>query len=197
MHISSPTSKEYHPSNEVSKKEEETNSNSSFENVMKENDEKTQNTTHEVKKTDRELVDDIISLIKTGFTKEELEEIERLKEEILKKIKDEEENSSQNGVTEIKNLLDKLDKMVQEMKKEVLGVVIEEAEDKNKTSSKKDESTSNDESTSLNAGILQELKDKLSNLSDQMKDLEKLQKQKDNKATSQDELFLMEQLKNS
>lgn len=194
MYINSTTNNDILEVNKRSKNKE-TNSSDAFEKELSKST--NENEENEVTRSSKELVEDIISLIKTGFTKEELEEIERLKEAILKKFNDEEENPTKNGITEIKDLLAQLERMVQEMKKQVLGVVIEEADSTNNINSKKDNSSSNNQHPSLNSGILQELKEKFSNINDDIKELEKIQKQTKNVATSQDELYLLEQLKNS
>lgn len=192
MFISSDTQ-----TNTYSKNTKNAETNSSENQFAKElssaqNSNTTDNEKVETQRSDRELVEDIISLMKTGFTKEELEAIEDLKEAILAKINDEEKSGTENGVNEIKNLLAELEKMIQALKKSVLGVVIEEADENNNM--KSSEGTNKEIDNSLNT--LNELKAKLSDLSSQMQDLEKLQKETRKPTNNQEELFLMQKLKN-
>lgn len=192
MFISSDTQ-----TNTYSKNTKNAETNSSENQFAKElssaqNSNTTDNEKVETQRSDRELVEDIISLMKTGFTKEELEAIEDLKEAILAKINDEEKSGTENGVNEIKNLLAELEKMIQALKKSVLGVVIEEADENNNM--KSSEGTNKEIDSSLNT--LNELKAKLSDLSSQMQDLEKLQKETRKPTNNQEELFLMQKLKN-
>lgn len=192
MFISSDTQ-----TNTYSKNTKNAETNSSENQFAKElssaqNSNTTDNEKVETQRSDRELVEDIISLMKTGFTKEELEAIEDLKEAILAKINDEEKSGTENGVNEIKNLLAELEKMIQALKKSVLGVVIEEADENNNM--KSSEGTNKEIDSSLNT--LNELKAKLTDLSSQMQDLEKLQKETRKPTNNQEELFLMQKLKN-
>lgn len=192
MFISSDTQ-----TNTYSKNTKNAETNSSENQFAKElssaqNSSTTDNEKVETQRSDRELVEDIISLMKTGFTKEELEAIEDLKEAILAKINDEEKSGTENGVNEIKNLLAELEKMIQALKKSVLGVVIEEADENNNM--KSSEGTNKEIDSSLNT--LNELKAKLTDLSSQMQDLEKLQKETRKPTNNQEELFLMQKLKN-
>ena len=192
MFISSDTQTNIYSKN--TKKEEASSSENQFAKELSDaqNSNKTDDEKIGTQRSDRELVEDIISLMKTGFTVEELEAIEDLKEAILAKINDEEKSSTENGVNEIKNLLAELEKMIQALKKSVLGVVIEEADENNNM--KSSEGTNQEINSSLNT--LNELKAKLSDLSSQMQDLEKLQKETRKPTNNQEELFLMQKLKN-
>ncbi|RXJ88978.1 hypothetical protein CRV01_10170 [Arcobacter sp. CECT 8983] len=143
----------------------------------------------EIEKSTEELVEDIISLLKTGFTKDELEAIEKLKEEILAKIKEEKENGTGDLKT-IEKLLAKLEKMIDELKRSVNGVIIKDADE----IKEKQDNMSDDKELS---STLKEAISKLEELSTEIKELTKLKKDNKQHLNTQEELLLMQELKNS
>lgn len=74
----------------------------------------------------RALVEDIVSMLKTGFTVEELEQIEELLKEIKKQIKEHEETGS-GSLEDIHEMIKDLERAVAELQKRVLGVAIIDA----------------------------------------------------------------------
>ena len=97
------------------------NSNNNKEN--KEN-KKIEEETLEVKRTAEELVNDIMSLFKTGLTVGEVEALQELLRDLKEKIK--EGNYSEK---EIEKMLSGIEKSIQALQKSISGVVIIEAED--------------------------------------------------------------------
>ena len=97
------------------------NSNNNKEN--KEN-KKIEEETIEVKRTAEELVNDIMSLFKTGLTVGEVEALQELLRDLKEKIK--EGNYSEK---EIEKMLSGIEKSIQALQKSISGVVIIEAED--------------------------------------------------------------------
>jgi len=75
--------------------------------------------TVEVTRTRRELVEDLISMLRTGFTVEELERIEELLAEIKKKLK---EDGASNKEEKIDKMLDELELAIAELQKRITGV---------------------------------------------------------------------------
>ena len=73
----------------------------------------------EVIRTRRELVEDIISMLRTGFTVEELERIEELLAEIKKKLKEE---GGSDKESKIDKMLDELEKEIARLQKRITGV---------------------------------------------------------------------------
>ena len=69
------------------------------------------------------LVNDIVSVLKTGFSEEELELIEKLLEEIRKRIRENKEGAS-HSPEEINQMMKELERAVAELKKRITGVVI-------------------------------------------------------------------------
>lgn len=184
MYVSSSNQTQSDYNSSTKKKE---TSNNSFENELSKSN---SSSDVEYKKSAQELVEDIFSLLRTGFTKDELEAIEKLKEEILKKINEEKENPSLDAIDKINDLIAKLEKMIQAMKKKVHGVAIEKAEDLD---------TSSNQNPTIEKSItaLNELKEKMNELSKDIAQLEKLTKKNDLMTKTKEELFLMEQLRNS
>jgi len=114
-------------SNSVKDKKEENNT--SFQNYLNEKEEtpsiaqiKNENKTN--KEVLQSMLDDIRSVLKTGHTVEEIEELEALLQEIIKEMKNE-------NVTDkkIKELRVELEKAILEFKKDVTGVFIKEDND--------------------------------------------------------------------
>lgn len=78
------------------------NSNGYFNEELNKSREKKQIEPIEVKRNADELLEDIYSLLRTGLTKAEIEELEKLKEQILKEIKEEEIKATKNGIKKFK-----------------------------------------------------------------------------------------------
>ncbi|MGB0990395.1 hypothetical protein CRV03_00925 [Arcobacter sp. F155] len=181
------TQNNYYFTNNESKKETSTE-NSIFKDELS----NTQSKEEEIKplkveKSTRELVEDIISLLKTGFTKDELEMIEKLKEAILEKIKEEQENGT-GDVKAIENLLDELEKMIAEFKKSVNGSDIKDADEI------KEEKDNLGKGSEL-SGALKESILKLEELSAEIVELKKLKKDDTQHINTQEELLLIQELK--
>ncbi len=79
------------------------------------------------KEKTQQLMDDIRSVMRTGMTEQELEELEAKIAEIQKRIKEASkgENISMNQIT---SMMDEIEKLILEVQKDVYGVVIKEAE---------------------------------------------------------------------
>jgi len=73
----------------------------------------------EFKRTRRELVEDIISMLKRGFTVEELEYIEKLLAEIKKRLK--EDSNSSKDEDKISQMLDELENEIAKIQKRITG----------------------------------------------------------------------------
>ena len=189
MIVEPATQSNYYFTNNESKKETSTE-NSIFEDELSNTQSKEAEIKPlEVKKSTRELVEDIISLLKTGFTKDELEMIEKLKEAILEKIKEEQENGT-GDVRAIENLIDELEKMISEFKKSVNGTDIKDADEirENQNTLGKGSELS---------GALKESILKLEELSAEIKELKKLKKGDSQHINTQEELLLMQELRKS
>ena len=133
-----------------------------------------ENKTEIVKEKDstQKLYDDIISLLKTGFTKSELKAFEEKLKEILKMKEDGKPNN------EIEAALKKLSLEIQEAKKRVTGQVVKESDDNSATSTPSNNSTSTEESSTFDTmvtdigNMLQEIKDSSKNTATNNKDEE-------------------------
>lgn len=156
-----------------------------FQNELEKVDDK--KSVKEEEKSLRELVEDIISLLKTGFTKDELEAIEKLKEQILNEIDKKRENGSVDN-KEIERLINELEKMVNEFKKSRNGLVIKDADE----IKKENKEEGSDSAISLD---LQNIKEKLDELTEEIKELKKLKKTDNKHLNTQEELLLLQELK--
>lgn len=133
-----------------------------------------ENKTEIVKEKDstQKLYDDIISLLKTGFTKSELKAFEEKLKEILKMKEDGKPNN------EIEAALKKLSLEIQEAKKRVTGQVVKESDDNSATSTPSNNSTSTEETSTFDTmvtdigNMLQEIKDSSKNTATNNKDEE-------------------------
>ncbi len=180
------TQSNYYFTNNESKKETSTE-NSIFKDELSNTQSEEEIKPLKVEKSTRELVEDIISLLKTGFTKDELEMIEKLKEAILEKIKEEQENGT-GDVKAIENLLDELEKMIAEFKKSVNGSDIKDADEI------KEEKDNLGKGSEL-SGALKESILKLEELSAEIVELKKLKKDDTQHINTQEELLLIQELK--
>lgn len=79
------------------------------------------------KKTTQNLIDDIMSVLRTGYTVAELEEIEKLLQEIQERIKEESTNKSVSA-DDIKEMIEQLELAIQKLQKDKFGVVIKEVD---------------------------------------------------------------------
>ena len=89
--------------------------------------------------TTEALVKDLISVIKTGFTESELEFMEQLLKEIRKLLKEKDDENSTTSNEEIEKQIKYLEEALLALEKEVLGVVIVNAEDENTQQNNNDE----------------------------------------------------------
>ncbi len=86
------------------------------------------------KEKTQQLMDDIRSVMRTGMTEQELEELEAKIAEIQKRIK--EASQSENvSMDQITSMMDEIEKLILEAQKDVHGVVIKEADDKSSLNS--------------------------------------------------------------
>jgi len=103
---------------------EENNNAASFQETMDDYDNKKEDksATSEINKTSEELLADIISLLKTGMTEDEVESLQKLLRELKEKIKEGEYSEK-----EIEEMLSGIEKSIQALKQRLLGQVIIEA----------------------------------------------------------------------
>ena len=134
-----------------------------------------ENKTEIVKEKDstQKLYEDLISLLKTGFTKSELKAFEEKLKEILKMKKDGKPDN------EIEAALKKLSLEIQEAKKRVSGQVVKEADDNttitpstNETSTEGEGISTFDTMVTNIENMLQEIKDSSKNTATNNKDEE-------------------------
>ena len=132
-----------------------------------------ENKTEIVKEKDstQKLYEDLISLLKTGFTKSELKAFEEKLKEILKMKKDGKPDN------EIEAALKKLSLEIQEAKKRVSGQVVKEADDNTTTTPSTNETSTEGISTfdtmvTNIENMLQEIKDSSKNTATNNKDEE-------------------------
>ena len=153
-----------------------------FENLMASQKSSTQsntkttneNKTEIIKENDstQKLYEDLMSLLKTGFTKSELKAFEDKLKEILKMKKDGKPDN------EIEAALKKLSLEIQEAKKRVTGQVIKEADNNISTTTPSTNETSTEGISTFDTmvtnieNMLQELKDSSKNTSTNNKDEE-------------------------
>ena len=132
--------------------------------------------------TTKSLVEDILSVLRTGFTKEELEYIEKLLQAIREKI---EEESKKREVSqgEIEAMFKKVEEEILELKKSRTGeAVIKSPEDK----------------TALNEGdksILAQFQERLKTIQTVFEDMQKGADKKKSQLQSYDELKLIQELR--
>lgn len=84
------------------------------------------------KEVTQALIADIMSVLRTGHTVAELEEIEKLLQEIQKRIKEESTNKSVS-TDDIKEMMERLERAIQKLQKDNSGVVIKEVKETNTT----------------------------------------------------------------
>ena len=166
MYISSLTNSEnYDNSNKTSSVEKEKNE--AFESLLSSIKSTNETTTPKieekeivVKSSTQSLYEDIISLLRTGFTVGELKAFEERLKEILKMIEDKESGKKIN-MKDIEAALKKLEMEILEAKKKVTGQVIKEA---STNSTLPTNSTSDFETTIGNiTNMLQEIKNSSKN----------------------------------
>lgn len=152
----------------------------------KKKEEEKDKTLQEELETTQKLVDDILSLFKTGLTVDELEALEKLIEEIKKKIKEEAKNGSESSIDEIKKLVSDLENMIASIKKRITGEAIKES--KKEGEEVKGSDTLTGELASLNERLETSIQD--------VKDLMKGSEKKGYKSSNtQEELELLNNLK--
>ena len=154
-----------------------------FENLMASQKSSTQSNTKTTNENKNEIVkekdstqklyEDLISLLKTGFTKSELKAFEEKLKEILKMKQDGKPDN------EIEAALKKLSLEIQEAKKRVSGQVVKEADDNTTTTPSTNETSTEGEGISTFdtmvtniENMLQELKDSSKNTATNNKDEE-------------------------
>ncbi len=114
----------------TSTKEEENNT--SFVYILDEEKVDVIEEAKKAKETTQRLLDDISSVLRTGFSITELEELEELIKEIQKRIKEESNNRS-GSIKDIEDMIKKLEMAVRELQKRSTGVAIKEADSESST----------------------------------------------------------------
>ncbi len=182
MQITSLTNNEIYDNSNRTSSVDKTKSDD-FENFMASQKSSTQsntkttneNKTEIVKEKDstQKLYEDLISLLRTGFTKSELKAFEEKLKEILKMKKDGKPDN------EIEAALKKLSLEIQEAKKRVSGQVVKEADDNITTTPSTNETSTEGEGISTFdtmvtniENMLQEIKDSSKNTATNNKDEE-------------------------
>lgn len=178
MHISSSYSNTENNNSSKTKNENETSNNTSFEKNMNETQNKED--TVEVKQSTQELIDDIMSLFRTGMTVSELEKLQELLKEIKDKIKNEDLSEE-----EIEKMLSEVEKQILAFKKSITGVAIKEAE---QTLSASDNSKNLDKNT---LSIEQRIEDASASINE----LKNGNVKKTNPLSNHDELELLQMIK--
>jgi len=137
---------------------------SSEQKNSKENEDKEEELTAKEKQeiTDK-LVEDIMSLFKTGLTVEELEMIQKLLDEIKKKISEEKLPLNSNDIKEIDSLLRKLELMIMQLQKRAKGEAVIDMEDSPTNDISKENKSSSNKSISLDVVGLQKRIEKAQN----------------------------------
>ncbi|OUR70860.1 hypothetical protein A9Q76_06410 [Arcobacter sp. 31_11_sub10_T18] len=137
------------------------------------------------KEKTQQLMDDIRSVMRTGLTEQELEELEAKIAEIQKRIKEASEGEGGN-IGQISSMMDEIEKLIAEAQKKVNGVVIKEV-DKN-TSLNSSEGT-----TSEMAALNTRVQDALSSIN-ALRDNKNVESQT---ASTHDKVSLMEEFQNA
>jgi hypothetical protein len=100
--------------------------NTSFSKIL---DNEKEKTVEEEKAITKSLFEDIISLLKTGLTVEELKALEKLIEELTKKIKEQASKGTQASLDEINKLMTDIENVIASFKKRITGEAIKEVEE--------------------------------------------------------------------
>jgi len=154
----------------------------SFSQVLEQSKQTSKAVTISKQDTTKSLVEDILSVLRTGFTKEELEYIEKLLQAIREKI---EEESKKRKVSqgEIEAMFKEVEKAILELKKSRTGeAVIKSPEDK----------------TALNESdksILAQFQERLKTIQTVFEDMQKGADKKKSQLQSYDELKLIQELR--
>ena len=154
--------------------EEKNSTNSAFANdldeAQKSNEQNSKNeekekelTTKEKQEVTDKLLEDIMSLFKTGLTVEELEMIQKLLDEIKKKISEEKLPLNSNDIKEIDSLLTKLELMIMELQKRAKGEAVIDMEDSPTNDISKENKSSSNKSISLDVAGFQKRIEKAQN----------------------------------
>lgn len=109
---------------DISTKEE--NTNTSFDRHLEKGNDDAYQKVQQAKETTQKLMDDIRSVLTTGLTVSEIEEMEKLLKDIQSKLKDESKGKS-NSIEDIKKMMDKIESEILQLLKDKTGVVIKEA----------------------------------------------------------------------
>lgn len=162
------------------------NTNSFSDELQNKQNEEKAKTLKEELEISQKLLDDILSLFKTGLTVDELEALEKLIEEIKKKIQEEAKKNSPSSIDDIKSLISDLENMIAIIKKRITGQSIKE-------SKKEGEEIKGSDSLT---GELASLNERLETSIQDIKDFIKGNEQKGYKShNTQEELELLHNLK--
>jgi len=137
------------------------------------------------KEKTQQLMDDIRSVMRTGMTEQEIEELEAKIEEIQKRIKEASKGEG-TSIGHIKSMMDEIEKLILEAQKKVNGVVIKEAE---KNSSLNSVESSGSEMASLNQRIQEALTS--------INSLKENKSMESNAAMTHEKVSLMEEFQNA
>ncbi|MGA1939003.1 hypothetical protein [Arcobacter sp. YIC-310] len=150
--------------------EEKNPTNSTFAKDL----EKTKNTseiTNEEKKEEDiadKLLKDIMSLFKTGLTVEELEMIQKLLEEIKKKVSESKPPLSSDEIKEIDSMMEKLERMIKELQKRAKGEAVIDMENSHVNNISKEDKSDTSKSISLDIAGFQKRIQKAQNDIDEL-----------------------------
>jgi len=137
------------------------------------------------KEKTQQLMDDIRSVMRTGLTEQELEELEAKIAEIQKRIKEASKGEG-TSVSQISSMMDEIEKLILEAQKKVNGVVIKEVDENAAISSSQG---SGSEMASLNQRV-QEALTSINSLKENMTSESKT-------ATTHEKVSLIEEFQNA
>ncbi|MGP2655909.1 hypothetical protein ACOJTA_02610 [Malaciobacter sp. WC5094] len=150
--------------------EEKNPTNSTFAKDL-ENTKNTSEITNEEKKEEDiadKLLKDIMSLFKTGLTVEELEMIQKLLEEIKKKVSESKPPLSSDEIKEIDSMMEKLERMIKELQKRAKGEAVIDMENSHVNNISKEDKSDTSKSISLDIAGFQKRIQKAQNDIDEL-----------------------------
>ncbi|MFK2821843.1 hypothetical protein ACH5BK_02550 [Arcobacter sp. YIC-80] len=114
------------------------------------------------------LLKDIMSLFKTGLTVEELEMIQKLLEEIKKKVSESKPPLSSDEIKEIDSMMEKLERMIKELQKRAKGEAVIDMENSHVNNISKEDKSDTSKSISLDIAGFQKRIQKAQNDIDEL-----------------------------
>lgn len=163
MQITSFTNNNYNTSNKTSNLEK--TKNNDFESLISSTKSTNETTTQKTEEKDiivdksstQSLYEDIISLLRTGFTVDELKAFEERLKEILK-MKEDKDSGKEISIKDIEAALKQLEMEILEAKKNRIGEVIKKASDDTASPSNSNLNSNFDTTLSNITNMLQEIK---------------------------------------